>query len=227
MTTATYIDSLCAGCGKRLRVAAEHAGKQARCPHCHQVYVVPPHSTVTASGALAVKLQPAAGGDSWQLKTPEGLSYGPVTKDVLDQWCREGRITPKSQLLAAGDGQWRWAEEIYPEVAKALVMTPLGPPVEEQGAAAKPASYYASGVQPHRGVLVLVLSILGITTFCAACSVVAILLGRHDLKAMKAGKIDPSGRGLTLAGIILGLVWTIGWVVFMTFWLLAVTGLLG
>lgn len=35
------IETLCAGCGQKLAVADEHAGKQARCPACGQIYTVP------------------------------------------------------------------------------------------------------------------------------------------------------------------------------------------
>lgn len=34
------IESICSGCGQRLRVADEHRGKQARCPACGQIYLV-------------------------------------------------------------------------------------------------------------------------------------------------------------------------------------------
>lgn len=34
------IESVCSGCGQKLSVADEHAGKKARCPACGQVYVV-------------------------------------------------------------------------------------------------------------------------------------------------------------------------------------------
>lgn len=35
------IETICTGCGQRLRVAAEHAGKKARCPSCGTIYEVP------------------------------------------------------------------------------------------------------------------------------------------------------------------------------------------
>ncbi len=35
------IETICSGCGKKLAVADEHAGKRARCPACGQIYTVP------------------------------------------------------------------------------------------------------------------------------------------------------------------------------------------
>jgi hypothetical protein len=62
--------------------------------------------------------------------------------------------------------------------------------------------YYASGMQPHRGPLVLALAIVGIFTLCAAPSLIGLILGLYDLRLMKREKMDPAGRGLTIAGIV-------------------------
>jgi hypothetical protein len=62
-------------------------------------------------------------------------------------------------------------------------------------------------LKPHRGVLILVLGICGF--FCIIVAVVALIMGGKDLKEMDAGVMDPSGRGLTQAGRILGLVFTV------------------
>ena len=47
------IESTCHGCGKRLRVGDEYAGRQARCPECGYVYTVPdaPSADATATDA--------------------------------------------------------------------------------------------------------------------------------------------------------------------------------
>jgi hypothetical protein len=94
-----------------------------------------------------------------------------------------------------------------------------------------------SGVQSrpsrrHRGGLVLTLGILSWTNFCCfttgqsssgvdalsvlafrfslfICGVVAWLIGNCDLRAIREGKMDRAGRGLTKAGMALGSVATI------------------
>ena len=210
---ADCIDTLCGGCGKQLRVAAEHAGKKARCPHCQTVYTIPHQSTVSAAGyELARPAAPAE--QTWQMKSPEGLVFGPVSKDELDRWRDEGRITHQMQLLPSGGQQWLSAAAVFPEVARAMPMTPvpaLG--AKSAGDASLPNamhSYYASGIEPPRGALILVLGILGFATACALPSLIAVALGWWDLKLMKAGKMDPAGRTQTIIGIVLGCIWIVG-----------------
>jgi len=59
--------------------------------------------------------------------------------------------------------------------------------------------------QPHRGTLILVLGILGIVC-CLICGIIAWVMGNGDLKEMDAGRMDSSGRGLTQAGKICGMI---------------------
>jgi len=60
-------------------------------------------------------------------------------------------------------------------------------------------------LRSHRGVLVLVLGILSIVC-CFICGIIAWVMANGDLKEMTAGRMDPSGRGLTQAGKICGIV---------------------
>lgn len=57
----------------------------------------------------------------------------------------------------------------------------------------------------HRGTMVLVFGILGLL-LCQVFGVVALIIGSQDLTAMKEGRMDPSGRGMTRAGSVLGLI---------------------
>ena len=219
------IDSTCQKCGKQLRVGDEHAGEQARCPNCQTVYTVP---QLTPAAALA---RMSAGGtlpDSWQMKTPEGLVYGPIVKAELDSWLQQGRVTPRCQILQEGEQQWRWAAEVYPELRPAAPMAPVHS--AGQVNAASPMALPPTGVyypKAHRAVLVLVLAILGYVSVCFVVSVIALILGLVDLNEMKAGRMDPEGRGMTLIGIILATVWIVGHVLFFAFFVLAGTGFFG
>jgi hypothetical protein len=77
-----------------------------------------------------------------------------------------------------------------------------------------PYSHATSGfVAPHRGVLVFVMGLLGFMATCPLFSVVAWVLGSRDLREMRAGRMDRSGEGLTLAGMILGILVTVGWMI--------------
>lgn len=64
-------------------------------------------------------------------------------------------------------------------------------------------------MKPHRGVLVLVLGILGLVGCGIFTAIPAWVIGSGDLKAMDAGTMDPSGRSLTNAGRICGMIGTI------------------
>ena len=72
------------------------------------------------------------------------------------------------------------------------------------------------GLKPHRGVVVLVLGILGLIPYfiCCifgtipslVCSIIAWVMATNDLKEMDSGVRDPSGRGMTKAGKICGII---------------------
>jgi hypothetical protein len=64
-------------------------------------------------------------------------------------------------------------------------------------------------MKPHRGTLILVFGILGLVGVCAPLGIVAWILGSGDLKQMDAGAMDPSGRSLTNAGRICGIIATV------------------
>jgi hypothetical protein len=78
---------------------------------------------------------------------------------------------------------------------------------QRQGPAESVEVQQTSGqsLTPHRGVVVLVLGILGIAV-CFICGIIAWVMGKNDLRQMDAGIMDPSGRGLTQAGKICGMV---------------------
>ncbi len=94
------------------------------------------------------------------------------------------------------------------------------PPIENVQA-------YPAGqpVRPHRGVMILVFGILGLVC-CIVFGIVAWVMGNGDLREMDAGRMDPSGRGLTQAGKICGIVSVALQIVILVIWLLVfvVTG---
>jgi hypothetical protein len=76
-------------------------------------------------------------------------------------------------------------------------------------------------VRPHRGTVVLVLGILGLVC-CFICGIIAWVMGNTDLRDMDAGRMDPSGRGLTQAGKICGIISVVLWIIWIAIWLLMV-----
>lgn len=79
-----------------------------------------------------------------------------------------------------------------------------------------PVPPYLAGqpVRPHRGAMVLVLGILGLVC-CFILGIIAWVLGNGDLREIDAGRMDPSGRGLTQAGKICGMISVVLWLVWL------------
>ncbi len=87
------------------------------------------------------------------------------------------------------------------------------------GQTPSPQNPAQANLAPHRGVLILVLGILGIVC-CIICGIVAWVMGNNDLKKMADGVMDPSGQGLTTAGKICGIVGVVLQIIGIVVWLL-------
>ena len=87
------IETPCSGCGQKLAVAEEHAGKQARCPSCGEIYTVPhaqlpdaPAGMAAATGAggtgagLADAVDPALA----ETTPVTGSSAGPASEQTTE-----------------------------------------------------------------------------------------------------------------------------------------------
>lgn len=92
-------------------------------------------------------------------------------------------------------------------------------------AASQPSYGYQSGQQAHRGGVVLALGIIALLSglfgslgSCCCCfflpldvvalavGIPAVVLGHIDLRKMREGFMDPSGRGMTMAGYVMAIV---------------------
>jgi K+ transporter len=61
--------------------------------------------------------------------------------------------------------------------------------------------------------MILVFGILGWIITCPVFSVMAWMMGTSDLREMRTGRMDSSGMGLTQAGQILGMIYTLLWLI--------------
>ncbi len=96
--------------------------------------------------------------------------------------------------------------------------------MEEQSAPPAPPAQAvppAQQLQPHRGGVVLALGILGIVV-CFILGIIAWVMGNNDLREIDAGRMDPSGRSLTHAGKICGMISVILLIVGTAIWLILV-----
>jgi len=62
-------------------------------------------------------------------------------------------------------------------------------------------------MKPHRGITILVFGILGLVV-CQLFGIAAWVMGNQDLREMDARWMDPSGRDMTNAGRICGMIAT-------------------
>ena len=89
-----------------------------------------------------------------------------------------------------------------------IPVVPIGPQTQGQ-----------QPLNPHRGGVILALGILGLVA-CFICGIFAWIMGKNDLWEMDTGRMDPSGRGLTQAGRICGIVSVILPIAVICLWLL-------
>ncbi len=85
-------------------------------------------------------------------------------------------------------------------------------------------------LRPHRGTAVLVLGILSIVLQCVGwiLGIIAWSMGTNDLRAMDAGVMDPTGRGITQAGKICGMISVILhllWLALLVLWIVFLGGM--
>ena len=57
-------------------------------------------------------------------------------------------------------------------------------------------------MEPHRGILILILGILSLVLCWFFTGIPAWIMGKSDLAKIEAGQMNPEGKGLTMAGMI-------------------------
>jgi DNA-directed RNA polymerase subunit RPC12/RpoP len=232
----------CAGCGCRLAIPAEAAGREVECPQCgrRQVAKERPAPKPADFADPTAKAVPIPGQPSpveatldepaepappppaeWFLKVPEGLIYGPINVLQLNDWVAQGRVSPDCQLRSETNPEWLGAERYYPVLClpppRRPGFMPLAHPAKSpaKGAAARPKpapdptvehlrsfDRIVPRVAPHRGLSILLLSILGWIT-CPIAGVVAWNMATYDLNEMREKRMDPAGFAQTQAGYYL------------------------
>ncbi len=190
------IETNCPGCGRKLQVGEEHAGKQARCPLCNEIYSVPSAD----AEASAMQAHTTAAGKSldraqWRMRTPEGQTYGPVDRVELNGWVAEGRVSAECLLASDTNTNWVHAATIYPGLAET--------PKPMRSAAPRHVERYVAG---HRSGLILTLGIISWAACCPIFGICAWVMGSADLRDMRSGRMDASGTAITQAGQIIGML---------------------
>jgi len=123
-----------------------------------------------------------------------GVRYGPVADETFREWIRLGRVGPADMVWADGMPGWQPLSSVQHTLGVGL-----GPPRPS------PAPRVH---RPHRGGTVLALGIVGLVV-CWPCGAFAWSMGNADLRDIRAGRMDPTGEGMTQGGRICGMIATI------------------
>ena len=211
------IEVTCNGCGATLRVADHHAGRSAKCPQCENVFRVPaqagptptPPTPPTTPPATPPNPSPTIGqSNKWMVRTPDGQIYGPAFESDINQWIAENRVTPACQACREGESNWQPASVIFSRlggVGAAPTANPFAEaPYQHPPQTSAPNQYS----KEHRGGLILTLGILSVAC-CGFFGPAAWIMAHGDMKEMDAQVMDPSGRGMTQAGMIIGIIGTV------------------
>lgn len=180
----------------------------------------PLNGSSLGTGAAAAPASPSGGvgatGERWLMRAEDGRVYGPVSRADLDGWAREGRVSPRASLAREGTEAWQPAVQLYPHLATQGSMGGGSNPFADRpssagqvfsaanmgGAYGAPVGGGSRYAQPHRGGLILSFAIIS-WVICFFFGIAALIMGLQDMSAMKQGRMDPSGMGLTQAGVII------------------------
>jgi hypothetical protein len=208
------MDVRCNVCGRTFE--HEGAGPTVRCPYCQMTVKVPQDEGRRSPAGSSAASETSA--DNWYVYTCDAERFGPITKEELDRWAAESRLTASCQVYQEGWPAWRTARELYPHLTPAAAggfdaapnvggasaagsQNPYAAPTYSGGGSLGTSAYQL----PHRGAMILAFGILG-WFVCFPLAIPAWVMGHGDLEKMRAGAMDPSGYGMTMAGMVLGIV---------------------
>ena len=129
--------------------------------------------------------------------------YGPLEQAQIRDWLGQGRMDGNSLVRPADSDDWSPLSG-HPELSEHSL------PHKSTAAPGRPpvAQASASHLLPHRGALILTFGILGIAC-CFPFGIAAWIMGNNDLQQIDAGLMDPTGKGITNAGKICGIIGTV------------------
>jgi len=155
--------------------------------------------------------------------------YGPVDEQALRGWVTQGRLGPYDLIWSAGMSNWLQAASIFPGWF-GQTPPPLTNVMPSPGMPGVPGmSMHTNYLKPHRGVMILIFGIIGVSFILSCLSVIfaimAWVMGSNDLREIDEGRMDPAGRGITNGGRICGMIGTI--LTIIGFFVGVLIGLLG
>lgn len=115
----------CESCGGRFQAPEKLAGKQVKCPRCSGRITVTatapkPHAEKAAPEPTALPpapTPPQALANAWYVLTTDDEQLGPISRSELDSLVGQGRLDTFCRVRQDGWDQWRWLEDVFPELA--------------------------------------------------------------------------------------------------------------
>lgn len=225
------IEFTCKECQTELRLDEKDANQKVRCPHCGMIQTSPnwqvggpldgkgEQKTVYSDqetaylGTPQVIEQPdvATAVKEWLLKTPDEKIYGPVTRKTLEEWTDQGRVSPSCFIKQQDGIQWQRAEAVMPQVTElksinhrtpSSISTPPPPP-PRIGAE---RIIGRRETRPNRGFWILICALVGFFSLNQVLSLIAIVWGLIELKAISEGSVEKKQMAMIVWAIILGAI---------------------
>ena len=159
------LELACTGCGGPLRVDNQSRGKRLRCPKCGDIVYVPLEARAATAAA-----------SYWRMRTPNGDQYGPVSREELDRWAAEGRISADCQVLCDGSPRWTPAFEVYPHLPPSTMRSPAPQPRPVRAPAPVPRRAVSERSRVVAGLLAFFLGHFGIHRFYLGYPIIGLLM---------------------------------------------------
>ena len=135
----------------------------------------------------------------YQLIGSDGIEYGPASAEDVRAWIREGRASAKTMAKASDNPAWRKLGEI-PEFAAAISQRAATAPVGmAQGALPQPE-------QNKTARMGFILSVVSLMCCCAPLAPAGLIVSVIALVRINSGKDLKEGYGFALAGIVIGVL---------------------
>jgi len=207
----------CGACHQKFRIPENSYGEKRACPHCNAMIAIP-FPTASQESFATNKGSEVSGGNlanatksvttsQWYVKTAIGQTFGPISRDELNSWVTECRITAQDQVLQEGSEQWQWASDVFPTLQNHLSVG--------TGASSSQTTHWQSSERDHShhhkqedvpGLISLILGCVSMFLLLASCCLV-FTAPLAFLLAIPGAIVGFWGKGnLRIAGLILNFI---------------------